>query len=146
MSERFLKNTGTTYINKDLKRLKKWKSLSEDIVNFYNVFDGACIEEGLENVCRMRTHCGDFIASLAYFDESEESIWIYKVRVPITKPPLSKKYGARLVYGIVPSYSIFVPLLVYSPSEKGQDYPINGKKFPLTSKGLGHIVAEKLLT
>jgi len=139
MSEEPLEYVGTHYIKRDLRRLKKWPSLEQDIINHYKMIMGKLTDDLLSSVFNFPF--GDFVTEVKI---EEEIIHFYKVYIAISSPRLSSRNGARLIYGIIRKNKKFVPILVFGAFEEGKYYPINGKKLPLQKNGLVKIIDEKL--
>ncbi len=139
MSGEILDYVGTAFIKNDLRRLKKWSSLEQDIYNNYKILIGKLTDGLLPSI--FTSPLGDFIT-----EKKTESttIYFYKIRVGISSPKLSPSNGARLIYGVIWEQRKFVPILVYGAFEEGKYYSINNKKLILRKSGLIKIIDEKL--
>ncbi len=129
-------------IKKDLKKLKKWISLEEDIKIIIKIAIGYLNDNVLSSAnCAPRTIFGDFI-SINYINS--EKIFTFKKRVAITNPRIVPKSGARLVYAFMETPKKFFPLLIFPAKNEGKMYLINKKKLPLTETGIRRIIEEKI--
>ncbi len=125
-------------MKRDLKRLKRFKSLKEDIYDCYKIVDGLAKES------LYPPPISAFGGLITKLECSLGTLLCFKDRVPITNPPLSSSKGARLIYAIIKEYKLFIPLLVFSANEEGEFYEINRKKIRLTKSGFGNIIREKI--
>ncbi|MCH7492510.1 hypothetical protein IID19_02845 [Patescibacteria group bacterium] len=132
---------GDIYIRKDLKKIKKFVSLGEDIKNKLKIIHDDVLDSHVGSVSSFPY--SDFIAKSIY---KGEEVCFYKTRVPIKSAGLSARKGCRLLFGFVKSGLAFVPILVFRVDQEGKSYNINRKKFPLTSSGFSSIIREKLLS
>jgi hypothetical protein len=139
MSDEILEYVGIDYIKNDLKRLRKWSSLEQDIYNNYRILMGK-LTDGLSPSI-FSCPLGDFIT-----EKKIENITIhfYKIKVGISSPKLFPNNGARLIHGVIRGQRKFIPILVYGAFEERKYYSVNNKKFPLKRKGLIGIIDEKL--
>lgn len=129
-------------IKKDLKKLKKWSSLEKDIKSVVQIMIGYLDDNMLSpSNCIERTIFGDLITTNLINDNR---VFIFKKRIPITKPKISPRAGARLVYAFVKTSKKFIPLLVFPSKNEGKTYLINGRNLPLTKTGIIQIVSEKI--
>jgi len=139
MSGEILDYVGTDFIRSDLRRLKKWSSLEQDIYNNYRILMGKLTDGLLPSV--FTSPLGDFITEV----KTESTIiHFYKIKVGISSPKLSSNNGARLIHGVIREQRKFIPILVYGAFEEGRYYLINNKKLPLRKSGLIKIIDEKL--
>lgn len=127
-----------TFIKRDLKRLKKWKSIEDDVYACYKIINGM--------ICETRypptfDFCGGLIFERKCF---YGTLLCYKDRIAIKEPPLSPSEGARLIFAIIKEPAVFIPLILFKVSEERTFYNINSKKFRLTSSNFGKIIIEKL--
>ena len=139
MSDEILEYVGTDFIKGDLKRLKKWPTLEQDIYNHYKILMGKLTDALLPSV--FTSPLGDFITKKKV---KNITIDFYKIKVGISSPKTSPSNGARLIHGVIRDAKKFVPILVYGAFEEGRYYLINNKKFPLKKSGLIGIIDEKL--
>lgn len=139
MSNEILDYSGTDFIKCDLKRLKRWNTLDQDIYNHYKIIIGKLTDALLSSV--FSSPLGDFITEKKL---GEKTIQFYKIRVAISSPKTPPSAGARLICGVIRESKKFVPILVYGAFEEGSYYKINNKKFPLKKSGLVGIIDEKL--
>lgn len=132
----------TELIKRDLKRLKRWRSLGTDIKNVIKITIGYLTDNivGTAN-CRPKTVFGNHITEAVV---GGQKISFYKKRVAIINPKTPPSAGARLVYGYIEGKNAFIPILIYAASEEGEYYDINNRKIPLTVSGLVEIINEKL--
>lgn len=131
-----LSYAGDDFIKSDLKRLKKWRSASEDIKSQCDIVSGA-----LNELPPLFNFCGGLITKIEIEDEV---FYCYKDRVPITDPKMSPSEGGRILFAIATKSKAFIPLVFYAAKEEGTMYSINSKQFKLTSTNLGKIINEKL--
>ncbi|MFA5134426.1 MAG: hypothetical protein WC505_01405 [Patescibacteria group bacterium] len=129
---------GNQYIKRDLKRLKKFKSLEKDIQDKIKIIIG-----GLQDH-QASFSSFPFSVFITKASLNGKEIWFYKARIGITSCRLSASNGCRLIFGYIPADYIFVPILVYSASDEGTAYNINKKQIPLKHEGLKKIITEKL--
>ena len=135
-----IKETGL--IKRDLKRLKRWRSLGVDIKNVIKITIGYLTDNVVSAAsCTSKTVFGNHITETV---ADGQKISFYKKRVPITNPKTCPSAGARLVYGYIEGKNSFIPILIYAVSEEGEYYEINNRKIPLTVSGLIEIINEKL--
>jgi len=139
MSDEILEYVGTDFIKGDLKRLKKWPTLEQDIYNHYKILMSKLTDALLPSV--FTSPLGDFITEKKI---QNTTIHFYKIKVGILLPKTSPNNGARLIHGVIRDSKKFVPILVYGAFEEGRYYLINNKKFPLRKSGLIGIIDEKL--
>jgi len=139
MSDEILDYVGTAFIKNDLRRLRKWSSLEQDIYNNYKILMGKLTDGLLPSV--FTSPLGDFITEVK---TEKTTIHFYKIKVGISSPKLSPNNGARLIHGVIREKKKFVPILVYGAFEEGKYYLINNKKLPLRKSGLIKIIDEKL--
>jgi hypothetical protein len=139
MPNEILDYTGTAFIKCDLKRLKKWNTLEQDIHNHYKIIIGKLTDALLSSV--FSSPLGDFITEKKL---GEATVNFYKIRVAISSPKTPPSAGARLIHGVIKESKRFIPILVYGAFEEGSYYKINSKKFPLKKSGLIGIIDEKL--
>lgn len=138
MPEPPLRYAGNDLILSDLKRLKKIKSLPEDISSIHKLINGMSEESGWPPPVDF---CGGLITEFVIDDEK---FMCFKDRVPTSNPKLTPSQGCRLIFALSIKSRSFIPLLVFRANEEGQDYMINGKKYKLTSSNFGKIIDEKL--
>lgn len=138
MQELF-KYTDNKYIEKDIKRLKKWTTLEDDILNHFKMFVGKLTDSILESV-----YCLPYCEHITTKSYQEHTIYFHKMRIALSNPKLSPANGARLVFGVIRESRKFIPILVYGACEEGIYYNINSKKLPLQKSGLIKIIDEKL--
>lgn len=111
MANQPLRNFGHLLIEEDLKRLKKYTGLVNDLEKLFLVVNGPWVEYH------------------AIIDENRKiyqdgnSIVCYKRRGPVTSHGLSPSSGIRLIYAIVKE-AYFVPLLLFAASEESK-YPLS---------------------
>ena len=134
MQKPFLKYGGSIFIKNDLKRLKKWKSLKDDVYNCYKIIAGGLCEQ---NWPPPYNFGGGLITETSEF-------LCFKERQAITNPFLSPSEGARIIYGLTKKSKVFLPLIVFGACEEKETYKINNKKFSLTSSNFAKIINEKL--
>lgn len=139
MSNEVFDYSGTDFIKCDLKRLKKWDTLEQDIYNHYKIIIGKMTDALLSSV--FSSPLGDLITEKKF---GETTTQFYKIRVAISSPKTPPSAGARLIYGLIRGSKKFVPILVYGAFEEGSYYKINSKRFPLKKSGLVGIIDEKL--
>lgn len=139
MSDEVLEYVGTDFIKNDLRRLKKWSSLEQDIYNNYKILMGKLTDGLLPSI--FTSPLGDFITEVKI---ENTTIHFYKIKVGISSPKLSPNSGARLIYGVIREQRKFIPILVYGAFEEGKSYPINNRKLILRKSGLIRIIDEKL--
>lgn len=139
MPGEILDYVGTAFIKNDLRRLKKWFSLEQDIYNNYRILMGKLTDGLLPSI--FTSPLGDFITETKINDIT---IHFYKIKVGISSPKTSSNNGARLIHGVIREKRKFVPILVYGAFEEGKYYLINNKKLPLRKSGLIRIIDEKL--
>lgn len=139
MSDEILDYVGTDFIKNDLRRLKKWSSLEQDIYNNYRILMGKLTDGLLPSI--FTSPLGDFITETKIGDIT---IYFYKIKVAISSPKTSSNNGARLIHGVIREKRKFVPVLIYGAFEEGRYYKINNKKLPLRKSGLIRIIDEKL--
>lgn len=130
---------GTGFIKNDLKRLRKWSSLEQDIYNNYKILMGK-LTDGLSPSIFI-SPLGNHITEVK---TENTTIHFYKIKVGISSPKLSPNSGARLIHGVVREQRKFIPILVYGAFEEGRYYRINNKKLLLQRSGLIKIINEKL--
>ncbi len=139
MPSRFLKyDNSCLFIKRDLRRLKRLKSLKEDIYDCYKIVDG------LSKESLYPPPFNAFGGLITKIECSLGTLLCFKDRVPITNPFLPPSKGARLIYTIIKEYKVFIPLLVFSADEEGKLYEINRRKIRLTKSGFGKIIREKI--
>lgn len=139
MSGEILDYVGTAFIKNDLRRLKKWSSLEQDIYNNYRILMGKLTDGLLPSI--FTSPLGDFITEVK---TENTTIHFYKIKVAISSPKLSPNNGARLIHGVIREQRKFIPVLVYGAFEEGKYYLINNKKLLLRKSGLIRIIDEKL--
>lgn len=139
MSDEILDYIGTGLIKNDLRRLKKWSSLEQDIYSNYKILMGKLTDGLLPSI--FTSPLGDFITEVK---TESTTIHFYKIRVGISSPKLSPSNGARLIHGVIREQRKFIPILVYGAFEEGTCYSINNKKLLLRKSGLIRIIDEKL--
>lgn len=128
-----------TFIKNDLRRLKSWPSLANDIYGCYKVVNGILKEIVFPPTVNS---LGGLITEIKC---SRGTLLCYKDRLPITNPCLTPSEGGRIIFAIIKEQRIFIPLLVYAAKEEKGPYKINNKKFFLTKSSLGKIIREKLM-
>ena len=138
MQSEFLKYGGNHFIKNDLKRLKRWSSLEEDVLNFFKILSGGLSETKWPPP---NSFGGGLITKK---QSAEETILFFKDRQGITDPRTNPAQGARIVYGLVKEQRVFIPFLVFSASEEGKYYRINSKKLLLTKSNFTKIIDEKI--
>ena len=110
MVNQSLCNFGYSLIKEDLKRLKKYTSLIDDLEKSFLIVNKPWVEyHAIIDENRKIYQDGD-------------NIICYKRRVPITSYGLSPSSGMRLIYSIVKG-AHFVPLLLFVASEEPK-YPL----------------------
>jgi hypothetical protein len=139
MSDERFEYGSTGLITQDLRRLKKWRSLEDDVKNHYKMWAGRLSDEILRSVFNYPL-CEHITKKVS----GGEEINFYKMRVGISNPRISSSGGCRLVFGILLRSKKFIPVLLYAACEEGKFYPINGKKICLKKSGLIQIIDEKL--
>lgn len=135
-------NFGNQLISSDLKRLKKIKSLEEDIESQFKMIRGKIFEINRPELYTNRL--GDFILQVCYEDIK---ILVYKSRFVISDPKSKGTAdGYRTVFGILQSdkKTTFIPILVFIANEEGKTITETGKKVKLQSKGLKVIVKKRI--
>lgn len=137
MPEPLLKYVYSDLIRSDLKRLNRWLSLKDDIENQCKIAVGKLSDP----VFKFNTPLGDFITEVCVEDTN---IFFYKDRIKITNPLTPPKKGGRVIYAVVKKLGKVFPILVYSATEEGTFYHINGKRISLKKSGLIQIIDEKL--
>jgi len=109
MSNTSLVNFGYAIIETDLKRLKNYKSLKEDLDKIFSIVNKPWMEFGK-------------IIDEQRMIYQETDIICYKRRGPVSSHGLSPASGIRLIYAIVKK-STFIPLLLFLASEEAK-YPL----------------------
>lgn len=104
-----LKNFGYIVIQQDLKRLKKYTSLEEDLDKFFKRVNKPWIENGA-------------IIDSTRLIYAEDDISFYKGRCPVLSHNLSPSEGVRVIYTII-KRQVFVPFLLFSAKEE-TNYPL----------------------
>jgi len=139
MQEQFLRyDERHVFIKNDLKRLKKLKSLPDDIQNQYRIIQGQIRETGWPppfNFCNGLITRQEINGSAVYF---------YKDRFAIMNPRLTPSEGGRIIYGLFIKEKLFIPFLVYRANEEGCAYEVNRKRFHLKKCDLAKIIKEKI--
>lgn len=102
---------GNDIIQEDLKRLKSYRSLEQDIDIIFQEVNNAWIRYGM-----LRDE-KDLI-----YKSSEEKLLFFKRRSPISSHNLSKKSGARLIYCIIKKEK-YLPFLLFAAKEEPK-YPL----------------------
>lgn len=138
MPEEILEYNGNDLIKSDLRRLKHWKSLEDDIFNHYRMFLGKITDDLLKSV-----FCLPLCDHITTKEVDGVKIYFHKMRVKISSPKTSYSDGGRLVFGIIVEEKKFLPLFCYGAFEEKKFYIINGKKIRPTSSGLIKIINEK---
>lgn len=139
MQQGFLKyDKSNLFIQKDLKKLKHWRSLKNDLFSIYKIAAGALSEKNWPPPVNF------FGGLITHIKSDSVTFLCYKHRIKITNPKISHRKGGRLIYGLIVESRAFIPLLVFPASEEGKFYSINNKKFRLTSSNFAYIINEKL--
>jgi len=108
MSDNIWEYIGNNLIRSDLRKLKKWRSLEQDIRNHYKIITGKLTDDLLSSV--FRCPFGDFITQKTIDDKT---IHFYKKKIAILSPRITSNDGARLLVGIIFETKKFMPVLVY---------------------------------
>ena len=110
MTNQSLCSFGYSLIEEDLKRLKKYTSLVDDLEKLFLIIN------------KPWTEYHTIIDENRKIYQDGNSIVCYKRRGPITSHGLSPSNGIRLIYAIVKG-AHFVPLLLFVASEEPK-YPL----------------------
>lgn len=132
------------YVKRDIKRLKKIRSIEKDLESHYKIFRGK-VRERIESEYKV-----PLVQAFLYKTELEDGIEIffYKDRCAITNPKMSPSQGLRIVFALYVKNQKplkYVPFIIFLASEEGKKYySPNGKEYPLKSSYFKHIIEAKL--
>lgn len=140
MSAKIFKLDRWDLVKSDLRNLKCWKSLQDDVFYTLKIAHGK-VTDNYSNI---------FSSPLGYFITEKKidtkRILFYKLRVKITSPMVPSANGGRLVYAVLVENDriIYLPILIFRAADEGKTCCFNGKYFSLTLSGFKSIIEEKL--
>lgn len=132
------------YIKRDLKRLKKIKSLADDLENHYKIFRGK-VKEKITNQYQV-----PLASAFLYKTEIDDGIKIlfYKDRCATTNPKMTPSEGLRIIFALYVKDGNpmqYTPFIVFLAKEEGERYfTPNNKKYPLKTSHFKDIIEAKL--
>lgn len=131
------------YVERDIKRLKKIRSLEIDLENHFKIFRGK-VNEKIASEYQV-----PLAQAFLYKVEIDGvKIFFYKDRCAITNPRMSPSEGLRIVFALYVKDQKpikYVPFIVFTAKEEGDKYHCpNGKKYPLKKAHFKDIIEIKL--
>lgn len=132
------------YVARDIKRLKKIRSLEVDLENHFKIFRGK-IQERFGSEYQV-----PLAQALLYKIDLDNGVrvYFYKDRCAITNPRMSPSEGLRIVFALyVKDRKPFkyTPFIVFTAREEGDRYHCpNGKEYPLKAAHFRDIIEAKL--
>ena len=124
------------FIKSDLRRLKAFKSLADDLQVTY---EQVCVHLYQLGGMAKANFKDPFITNVTI---AQQSFNCHRTRMAITEPHQPASNGCRLIYGI--SQELFVPLLVFRVTEKGACYGANKDKLLLIKNNFRRIIQAKI--
>jgi len=131
------------YIKSDLKRLKKIKSLEDDLENHFKIFRGKIGE-------LINSEYNVPLAQAFLYETKVDSVsvYFYKDRSATINPFMSPSSGLRIVFALFVKDRKplkYVPFIVFLSKEEGDRYNCpDNKKYPLKSSSFKKIIESKL--
>ena len=132
------------FLKTDAKRLKKIKSLVQDVQAHRKYLSGKFWE--LNNSPKYFVPT----SKATFYDETHEDgvrIMVCKFRQVTTNPRKDKSGGLRIIAVIVYSNEApikYIPLIVYSADEEKSFISCDGKQYKVTKAGIANLVKHRL--
>lgn len=125
---------GCSYIKRDLKRLKRIKSLKEDVENHFKIFRGVVNDRQRPQGWPFTCGVADYLFEIEIGDKT---FYFYKARQATTNPSSGTAKGVRIIFCVDGDRSKYIPFLVFEASEEdtkyhapdNRDYLLKGQNF-----------------